>query len=452
MSAPDAGLRTVEDIFANLQIDEQWSTLEGRGFTWWAHRHAQRVWAEEPVEDEGVTLSVVHVETEALRGLSALSPTDARATKAVLGDSPPAELAGREGIASRTGRNNPRENENDGPNGTAQTHLRVRAYAREANWPLRRRWDPRIAEETRGPSESGPRRLERRTCRCRPPYQRRRCVGGGQSAAPARPGLLLQPRRCPAAAARYDEFRAWTHDYGLSWDAVALDLEPSAEEMRRLFTPGQRLGLLRTVVPRALGRERLRRGTEAYSGLIARMHADGFRVESYQFPFLIEDRMARSSILHRLLSVPDVRTDRDTWMIYTSFQKRFGPALLASYGPDAEAIAVGSTGGAAEDLEGVVTPTLDWDGLARDLRLAQRFTDEISIHSLEGCISQGMQGRLEAFEWGVEERVPRLQVRMVDSVRRLLRWILWAAAHPYASAAMLTVGVALITKRRRGGD
>lgn len=265
-------------------------------------------------------------------------------------------------------------------------------------------------------------------------------------------GYFFNLDDAPAAAARYDEFRAWTHDYGLSWDAVALDLEPSAEEMRRLFTPGQRLGLLRTVVPRALGRERLRRGTEAYSGLIARMHADGFRVESYQFPFLIEDRMARSSILHRLLSVPDVRTDRDAWMIYTSFQERFGPALLASYGPDAEAIAVGSTGGAAEDLEGVVTPTLDWDGLARDLRLAQRFTDEISIHSLEGCISQGMLGRLEGFEWGVEERVPLLQVRIVDSVRRLLRWILWAAAHPYASAAMLTVGVALFTKRRRGGD
>lgn len=85
MSAPDAGLRTVEDIFANLQIDEQWSTREGRGFTWWAHRHAQRRWADEPVEDEGVTPSVVHVETEALRGLSALSPTDARGTEAVLG-------------------------------------------------------------------------------------------------------------------------------------------------------------------------------------------------------------------------------------------------------------------------------------------------------------------------------------------------------------------------------
>jgi hypothetical protein len=85
MIGSDAGLRTVEDIFTNLEIDEDWSTRGGRGFTWWAHRHAQRVWAEEPVEDEDVTLSVVHVETDAMRGLSALSDVDARGSEAVLG-------------------------------------------------------------------------------------------------------------------------------------------------------------------------------------------------------------------------------------------------------------------------------------------------------------------------------------------------------------------------------
>jgi hypothetical protein len=85
MADVDAGLRTVEDIFTNLGIDQEWSTRERRGFTWWAHRHAQRVWAEEPVEDAGVSLSVVHVETDAMRGLSALSPADARGTEGVLG-------------------------------------------------------------------------------------------------------------------------------------------------------------------------------------------------------------------------------------------------------------------------------------------------------------------------------------------------------------------------------
>ncbi len=69
----DAGLRTVHDIFEQLQVDEQWSQWSDRGFTWWAYRNAQRVWAEEPREEEGFSLSTVHVETEVLRGM----PTEA---------------------------------------------------------------------------------------------------------------------------------------------------------------------------------------------------------------------------------------------------------------------------------------------------------------------------------------------------------------------------------------
>ena len=42
-------------------------------------------WADEPIEDQDVTLSVVHVQTDAMRGLSALSDAGARGTEAVLG-------------------------------------------------------------------------------------------------------------------------------------------------------------------------------------------------------------------------------------------------------------------------------------------------------------------------------------------------------------------------------
>ncbi len=84
MSVADAGLRTVEDIHGGLQIDEEWSVRAERGFTWWPYRHAQRVWAEEPVEDDGVTLSLVHVETAAMRGLESRSE-GARRTEGALG-------------------------------------------------------------------------------------------------------------------------------------------------------------------------------------------------------------------------------------------------------------------------------------------------------------------------------------------------------------------------------
>ena len=95
MTARDAGLRTVEDIFTNLQIDAEWSTREGRGFTWWAHRHAQRVWAEEPLDRDGASTSVVHVETDVMRGLSRLSDEEALGHEVVL-----SVLAGTSSLAA----------------------------------------------------------------------------------------------------------------------------------------------------------------------------------------------------------------------------------------------------------------------------------------------------------------------------------------------------------------
>ena len=44
--AHDAGLQVVEFVYRTMRIDEEWSIREPRGFTWWGHQLAQRVWAE----------------------------------------------------------------------------------------------------------------------------------------------------------------------------------------------------------------------------------------------------------------------------------------------------------------------------------------------------------------------------------------------------------------------
>jgi hypothetical protein len=127
------------------------------------------------------------------------------------------------------------------------------------------------------------------------------------------------------------------------------------------------------------------------------MRADGYRVESAHFPFLLDDRRARSTLMHRVLGVPQVRVDREVFMLYTSFQGALGPVVLASYGDEAEAIAVGGTGGGAEGLpSGVLARTLGWQELARDLRLARRFTDDLWIYSLEGALTRGCFGSWRA--------------------------------------------------------
>jgi hypothetical protein len=60
----DAGVRVVREVSNALQIDPEWSEWADRGFTWWAHRLAQRVWAEVPIEEDGLLVGRVVSETD----------------------------------------------------------------------------------------------------------------------------------------------------------------------------------------------------------------------------------------------------------------------------------------------------------------------------------------------------------------------------------------------------
>jgi hypothetical protein len=49
----DVGVSVVNAIAAMMSIDDEWSTREERGFTWWGKDYAQRVWSEPGFEDGG---------------------------------------------------------------------------------------------------------------------------------------------------------------------------------------------------------------------------------------------------------------------------------------------------------------------------------------------------------------------------------------------------------------
>ncbi len=72
----DAGQALVEHLFREMQIDEEWAVRQERGFTWWAGGLAQRIWSEPPVDDFGMQLSRVHVQTDLLSGLSSTEQID----------------------------------------------------------------------------------------------------------------------------------------------------------------------------------------------------------------------------------------------------------------------------------------------------------------------------------------------------------------------------------------
>jgi hypothetical protein len=218
------------------------------------------------------------------------------------------------------------------------------------------------------------------------------------------------------ATARYADFLAWTAAHGLRWDGVGLDIEPDIHELRRLLA-GRWLRLP-ALLPGLLRGGRLHRARAEYSALLALIRADGYRVDTYQLPFIVDDRRAEATLLQRLTGVLDLPADREVLMLYSSFVRPHGPGVLWSYGPEAQSIAVGSTGGGV-DVPGLIdVPPLSWEELTRDLRLARRLCVDLHLFSLEGCVRQGFLPRLRTFDWEGPVELPRREAGRLALLRR----------------------------------
>jgi hypothetical protein len=239
-----------------------------------------------------------------------------------------------------------------------------------------------------------------------------------------------QARNC------YFAFREWTAAQDLQWAAIGLDIEPDFGEMVEFGR--SKWGFLPGLLGRVFDRPRLRRAQSGYRALIEQIHSDGYLVESYQFPFIIDERKAGSEILQRLAGLVDLPVDREVLMLYSSFYQPNGAGFLWSYGADCRdsnaalrkpAIGLGSTGGGVSTGLEDRRP-LEWAQLARDLRMAWYWCDEIFIFSLEGCLRQGFITYLKTFQWDQIVLPPLAPVARVDKWRRRLQLGLWAGAHP----------------------
>ncbi len=244
------------------------------------------------------------------------------------------------------------------------------------------------------------------------------------------------------AAARYAAFKAWTAEHGLTWDRIAIDIEPDFNDMLRAVR-GEIVPVLLRTLRRLVTPGQLARARTQYQALVAQMHADGYTVERFDFGFLVDEHRAGSTLLQRLLGIVSPDTDYLVPMLYSSFTGSYGPAIVWSYAQDVDAVAVGSTGGGVT-VDGVPSGdinALDWDALKRDLLLARHWVDEITIFSLEGCVEQGMLPRLKALDWDEPPTLPDADMlARVDMVRRVLRGVLWTSAQP---AILAVIGVLL---------
>ena len=263
-------------------------------------------------------------------------------------------------------------------------------------------------------------------------------------------GYWFNSTNVAQAARRYADFKAWSTEYGLKWEAIGLDIEPNINEMKSILQDRSKLFPL--ILQRLFDAQSCLRAEMAYAGLVSRIQTDGYLVESYHIPVIADERKAGSTLLKRLAGLVDFHANREVLMLYSSLVRPNGDGLIWSYGPQADSIGIGVTGGGV-DIEAITNiPALSWAELTRDLRLAYRLKKPVHIFSLEGCVKEGYLSRLRTFDWEGPVTEPVESCQRVHALRRFAQVGLWAAAHPLAVLAgmcLLGCSVSRLFGRRR---
>lgn len=231
-------------------------------------------------------------------------------------------------------------------------------------------------------------------------------------------GRTLNLQNYPRAIAGYHALRSWASSCGLRFEAVGLDIEPPLGELDRggwhtLRAVADRLWLARdnALYPSA---------QSAYVELVRAIQQDGYEVHTYQLPLIADDRRAGTTIVQRALDIVDLPSDLDVLVCSSGvpidwLDLELGGALVNSYGPSADALAVGA--GPDDEGEG---DELSWAALRRDLLLAARYADTIYIATLETCARGGLLPLIASLDWDARARPTPLGRALVGALRGLL--------------------------------
>lgn len=229
-------------------------------------------------------------------------------------------------------------------------------------------------------------------------------------------------------AQKYGDFKKWQEKYRLAFAAIALDIEPRIEILSALAkNPGREtLSLIERFVfssnPKDFRNEA--------AALINQIRWDGFAVETYQFPLIVDERAAKSHVLLKTLGLPSLDCDREVLMLYSSFFPVQSDSILWSYAKEAQAVGVGSTGGGVEIAGLSPLKTMRWIDLKRDLLLAAKAVKHVYIFSLEGCVQNRFMDRLCNLNWQTEVRPPEKPAAGIWIIRRVFQGLLWVFSHP----------------------
>ena len=157
--------------------------------------------------------------------------------------------------------------------------------------------------------------------------------------------------------------------------------------------------------------------------------ADRWPVENYQFSFVADERRAGADFLQRLAGLVDASTDREVWMLYSSFMRSLGAGHDLVLRPASASHRGRQHRRRPRHSRAAPSPLAQRDELHADLRLAHRFCEDLYIHSLEGCVEHGFLDRLSSIDWDAAVEPPAA-AWVARPLRGLLTAALWGTAHP----------------------
>lgn len=259
-------------------------------------------------------------------------------------------------------------------------------------------------------------------------------------------GYYLNAGNERQAAQRFADFLKWTAENDLHWAAIGLDIEPNIQEFAALRD--HKVRLVGTLIARYFEPGPVTRARESYAALIRQMQSQGYLVETYQFPFIVDEREAHTTLLERLFGIVDVRGNQEVLMLYTSFHHSMDSALIWKYGPKAGLIAVGST---KSDPDGdKIFPPLSWDEFSRDVIVARQFCPIVGVYSLEGCVRRGFLAKLRTMDWSRPVTIPAAALEKANLMRSRIHMALWLGTNlPYIVLVVVVVLVWWMSRRRR---
>jgi hypothetical protein len=232
---------------------------------------------------------------------------------------------------------------------------------------------------------------------------------------PSDEGAYINSGNAPQAAARFAAFQRWTAQYGLRWSAVALDIEPDIRLFNDLEHHRVRLAWL--LVIHYFEFARMHRAQQDYSNLIHHIQSQGYRVETYQLPLIVEERKTHLTILDRLLGIVDVRGDDEAIMIFSGLNQAVGSAMIWTLGPDSQSIAILGTDAPGHPLR--------WNDFSRDLIVASHFSHVVGIYNLEGAVRLGFLSRLQTMDWSQSVTISAHSLALARRLQTITLIVLW---------------------------